>query len=198
MNYRLLLSVLGLHLLFALAIYKPPAPVAKGEGKIVVRTKIVREEKIAVTAAPHKPKKTVVKPKSKPASKIGKAHELLKELESSMASMESALQKVQKTKPLSFESIAIEPLIEGPPSEESYFEMITMIFRESLTLPELGAVKLTITVQPNGEIVKIESVSIKSEENFRYLKTTLPHLQLPPPPTKDPLSITVTFCEEPG
>lgn len=212
MEKRILIFVLSLHFAWLILAFpfKSPPPTKKPT-KVVVSTKIIAPKKKEVIqtslpkAAPSsKPKakpqkKTATKPLTKAAPKPSKATELLKELESNMTNIESKLKNVRETKPLTIDSIQIEQWEETSNpvnNQDSYFEMITAIFRQSLTLPEFGAVKVTITVQPNGEIVNIQSVLTKSEVNFRYLEKTLPHLKLPAPPGASDLSITITFCEQ--
>jgi|GEM_PF-2858391 len=230
MNRRLLLFVIAVHLILVFSVWHSPTSVNKLPKKIVVTTKFLPKEspkaaqmakngsmpakKIETAAAKEKPKPVAKKPKAKPlvkktspapspsSAKVSKAQDLLKELESSITSIESNLKKIEQ-KPLkdAIEEIRFDSLEDARlfnAKEDSYFEQISEIFRQSLTLPSIGAVKLSITVQPNGEIGKIETVSIKSEENFRYLETTLPHLRLPPPPKAAALCITVTFCEDQG
>ncbi len=218
MEKRIFLFVLSLHLFCLLFVFFSPSPPLKAlPKKVAVTTKIIQEvkkssstHKVSAPASAPKPKpkpkpvaapqqkkpapKPVSKELPKPAPKFEKAKDLLKELESNIAGIESKLKHAPEMKPLTFEKMEVGEWEEGETNlQQSYFETISVIFRQSLTLPESGDVKLTITVQPNGEIAKIESVSSKSDVNLRYLEKTLPHLKLPSPPTTSNLSITVTF-----
>jgi len=217
MERAILNLVLSLHflcLIFAWPL-KNSLPSQK-PSKIAVTTKILQPQKKEIVQTSTAKKNQQVKsktakkpaPKSLPSNskaapntlpKASKASELLKESESNITTIESNLKNIQEAKPLTITPIQIENWEENTSptnSEEDYFETISAIFRQSLTLPESGAVKVTITVQPNGEIVNIEPVLTESDANFRYLENTLPHLRLPAPSGASNVSITITFCEE--
>lgn len=84
-----------------------------------------------------------------------------------------------------------------PPSlTSSYFNQVSLIFQESLTLPEKGAIKLTISVQANGKIVNIKPISYESEKNLHYLQTVLPSLELPNPEGGQEIEFSIIFCDD--
>ena len=86
---------------------------------------------------------------------------------------------------------------EGPEDIKlSYLETISSQLRQWLTLPEKGAVKLTITVQANGKIGNIKPVSHESEKNLEYLVLVLEAIQLPVFGKNEEITFTITFCDD--
>lgn len=90
----------------------------------------------------------------------------------------------------------------GPSQEEitnrffrRYVENIATIFQSTLTLPRSGAVKLTISVQPNGKIANITPISSESDVNLEYLLKILPNITLPTYDFQKKVEFTITFCE---
>jgi hypothetical protein len=58
----------------------------------------------------------------------------------------------------------------------SYQELLVAELKNNLNLPDFGEVKATITINPEGKIVKINIVHAKSKKNEEYLKNRLPQL----------------------
>lgn len=209
--------VLAAHIgviLVTLCFSKTPAKIQQPK-KVIVNTKMYSPpprvetvKKQVVKTAPPKPQtKTAPRKKMPPPVKKKvtqqpsmKAHNLLRELESKMTNIESNLSQVKQDSSWQPKDLKIQPLVQLKMSEDvenapNYFESIAGIFKQSLKLPESGAVELTITVQPNGEIGKLETVSSNSALNLRYLEKALKHIRLPKTPDEKALTVTVTFCE---
>ncbi len=78
----------------------------------------------------------------------------------------------------------------------TYVDTACLVFRDLLVLPEKGIVKLTITVQPNGKIGKVETETFESKKNLDYLMTMLPTLSLPIPEGGKDATFTILFCND--
>lgn len=112
-------------------------------------------------------------------------------------SSKQVLKKIDKR--LSKPHLPLPKQIPPPSPEEtlqSYVDSACLIFRDILVLPEKGLVKLTITVQPNGKIGKIEIETFESKKNLDYLMTVLPTLSLPIPERGKDATFTVLFCND--
>lgn len=79
---------------------------------------------------------------------------------------------------------------------DRYFLDVCDLFKNTLVLPEKGVVKLTISVQPNGKIAKINLVSAESEKNLEYLLDKLRELILPKSQDGKDVVFTITFSDE--
>ena len=77
-----------------------------------------------------------------------------------------------------------------------YLQTVVSALKDSLTLPETGRVKLTITVSEQGKIVKIVSLLVESENNLAYLKENLAKMTLPAYAKKENRTFTIVFCDE--
>ncbi len=123
-------------------------------------------------------KKAVLKSKPKPAAK---------------PLPKSSKQVLKKIDQRLTKQVAQPPIVSEKPA---YLESVCGIFQSALILPEKGPVKLTITVQPNGKISKMEVDAFESKKNSDYLLTVLPTLCLPPPDREEDKTFTVLFCND--
>ena len=106
-------------------------------------TKVIKPVAI-VKAAPPQPKKILAKkPAEKPVVKKKKSPNTSKQL---LKKIDQTLTKIEKPASKPTPQIVTE-IVSGP---TTFFDRVCHIFQETLTLPEKGGVKLTISVQPNG------------------------------------------------
>ena len=98
------------------------------------------------------------------------------------------------TKPSSSKQSPSPPPSQTPPLS-SYVELACATFHDVLILPEKGMVKVTITVQPNGKIGKVEVETFESRKNLDYLMAVLPTLTLPKPEGGNHATFTILFCD---
>jgi hypothetical protein len=95
----------------------------------------------------------------------------------SMASVEGA--KIEKSsatvvKPTKLGALNIESA--GPPS---YKRALESKLRSLLTLPEYGDVKIKLTLNRVGKVLKVEILSAKSKRNQSYIEQTLGAATMP-------------------
>lgn len=184
MNKKITLAVLLIHLIgfsFLSQTSFKPKPPAK---KLVVVTKhysppspVVKqvvEKVVSIQKSSPSPK---IKPKKTPKPAPKSPKQVLKKLDKRL------------TKP-------VTPQIVQEPAPPSYIDSASLVFREALLLPEKGGVKLTITVQANGKIGKIELETFESKKNLDYLLTVLPTLSLPIPERGNDATFTILFCND--
>ncbi len=100
------------------------------------------------------------------------------------------------------------PTIDINPSEEKedldnkglFQNVLVEYFRQNLSLPEYGEVKIKLTLNCDGTIADIFIVSSKSKKNEEYLKNTLPNLAFPwfnlYLPNEKNLGLTVSFLND--
>ena len=184
--------------------------------KIVTKQSISLEPKITHTAHNHLPKNqapqkltTPVKPKPKPVQKKKPTSKKSTTNKQKVVKKNAPTKSKQVRKQLDQNLAKITPTAK-PNSKESapktdqkgdapssiYFGQVCALFRESLMLPEKGAVKLTISVQANGKIDSIKPVSSESEKNLQYLQAVLLTIELPEPSGASAIEFTITFCDD--
>ena len=64
--------------------------------------------------------------------------------------------------------------------ETDYSISLAHSLKEGLELPEIGEVKLRLTVSQRGRVLKVDILSAASIKNRRYLEFNLPNIPLPP------------------
>lgn len=169
----------------------PQKPVAKSN---IPRKKSVAQKKEIPTKA-----KPLPKQKKKPEF-TAKQENLLKELDQSIAKIEQNADKVysgkEQTAPLA-SVLHIEETNES--IDPSWSEKVAFFLEEELKLVEYGNVKMKLSIDAYGKVVKIETLDSESPINETYLQNTLSKLTFPfyggakPPKTQ---TITITFCHE--
>ena len=58
--------------------------------------------------------------------------------------------------------------------------LLVQTLKRALHLPEEGDVKLMLIIRANGEVMDVQILHSKSQENANYLKADIPHLRFPP------------------
>jgi hypothetical protein len=127
---------------------------------------------------------------------------VLKELGETLEKIEIKKEDVQKLplpllKPI--ESLQIDH-IEEKQEETSYYILLASSLKEALELPELGKVKLELTLLNTGQVQTLRILEAESEKNKRYLEQQLIFFGFPPF-TEDLKNerrhtFVLTFCNE--
>lgn len=196
MKRKTLIScVIFVHLFFFLFDFKkkhsPPTP----KKSIVVNT-YVPPPTNAGGPAQKKPKQQAAKvalKKSVPSSK----NEILKDLKETLSRIETkAPPKASLSLPKYVQSLQIDHA--DKKEETDYSISLAHALKEELELPELGEVKLELTVSHTGQVLRLRILQALSEKNQRYLELNLSRLRLPPfsedLKNETAHTFTLTFC----
>lgn len=128
--------------------------------------------------ASNKPKKAPPKPaKKEPAKKPqpNNQQKALSMMKSALAQIDKPTnQKQQTVGKLASESIKLQS------SEIRYCDELISYLQQLLTLPELGDVKLRLTLSREGKVISLNILTSANEKNRVYVEKTLPTLTLPP------------------
>jgi len=193
--------VVFVHLFFFLFDFKEkhsPPP----KKSIVVNTYVPPPPKAKPPVSkPHTHKTTKVAPK-KPAalpkkSTPSKKNEILKDLKETLSRIETqAPPETSFSLPKQIQSLQIDHT--DKKEETDYLISLAHALKEKLELPELGEVKLELTVSHTGQVLKLRILQALSEKNRRYLELNLPQLRLPPfsedLKNENAHTFTLTFC----
>jgi hypothetical protein len=209
----LISSVVSVHLFFFFFNFKsskaPPPP----KKSIVVNTyappppppsRRVQEgahKKAATKSAPTSApiKKSHSKRVTKPSANSQK-HKILQEIKETLSKIETkAPPKSSLSLPKEIQALSIDS---GDKKEETdYFISLAHSLKEGLELPEMGEVKLKLTISHSGRVLKLEILSAASIKNRRYLELNLPSMQLPPfsedLKNENAHTFTLNFCNAP-
>ncbi|MCI5051614.1 MAG: hypothetical protein MRY21_00580 [Simkaniaceae bacterium] len=163
-------------------VLAPPKPIA------------VRETVLVAKPPPPPPRRRVMKkkkvvPTRKKARPSRQTRRLLADLDASLAQIEKASRDITFSKgchvpdPVEIKSKNVQPNVRAT---------LAKYFSKELEMPEIGDVTLTISVQPNGKIAKINLVSSQNDHNREYLMRMLKRLSLPYLGDEE-ISLTITF-----
>jgi len=211
MNRRfriLILSVFLTHLAFFFFDFskrKPPLP----KKSLIVNTYTHPEPpppnpRPSQKPPPEKPKKIAQKhpPPAKKTAQALQKQKVLKELQETLAKIKIKQEEVQKSPlplPKSIDTLQIDRA-EEKQEETSYFILLVSSLKEALELPELGKVKLELTLLNTGQVQTVRVLQTESEKNKRYLEQQLMFFGFPPftEELKNERSHTfvLTFCNE--
>lgn len=199
----------------AVAVEKKPALPARQTKTAVQQAQTAQQKPVVSTAA--SPKKVQTKPTTPTAKqpaivdkKIAPAKQtpaknraqqnrakisdaLLHELEESIAKIEN-----KSDKPLlSQKGLAAAPIVLQIDSETSgekddYISQLTLYLQQALTLPAYGEVKVQLTLQQDGSVVKVVVLKAQNEKNRVYLEKNLKTLKFSPL-TQAEQTFTLTF-----
>jgi hypothetical protein len=188
-NSRIWLVVIAIHVIGGFFLTTTSFREKPIEKKLVVVTRQLASQAPKIVTAnivPKLEKKNTPIPIKKVAPK--------KPAKTPTKSSKQVLKKIDHRTPKKYSAPTPTPQAETPPSH--YIDIACHVFQNELSLPEKGEVKLTITVQPNGKIVKIEEISFESKINLDYLMTVLPTLSLPIPERGKDVLFTIVFCND--
>lgn len=149
-----------------------------------------------VTPAPHLPsKQTALSQKKRPLpskkrkpqrdvaqKSIKKNEKLLADLEKCIDSLnfsESPKQKRDVFVPSHLQASSIEESTQTCKKTRLYIASFMQTLQTKLDLPERGAVKIRLSIDPTGKITSFELLDAQSTKNADWLKKQLPQLQLP-------------------
>ncbi|MCB1114917.1 MAG: hypothetical protein KDK71_00480 [Chlamydiia bacterium] len=197
MNRRILIltcSVISVHLFFFFFNFSKSHKPPKAKQSIIVRTFTPPPPTIRQIET-----KTVKKGAKPQVNR--KNDDLLNDLKESLTKIEKQ-NAIEMPTPLFFPknipSLEIDQAEE--PEVTDYFTLIAQTLKSELELPELGDVKLELTVLNNGKVMKLHILHTESEKNRRYLELKLPTLILPSftedLKNKPEHTFTLTFCNE--
>lgn len=156
-----------------------PAPVAKKKSAPTKKPTILEKKKPVI-------KKVELQ---KPAISA----EIWDEIDQALAKIEQ--NSYSKRRPsLERETPALLPNAVVQESEESH-SMLVGFLHEALHLPEMGEVKIQLTVRKNGTVANVVVLSAASHKNKLYLQEHLPNLQFPMHFDEEK-TWTLTFCNE--
>lgn len=201
MNRRVLIltcSVVSVHLFFFFFNFRKSPEIPKAKQSIIVRT-FTPPPKSPPTSIRQTETKTIKKGAKPQANR--KKDDVLNDLKESLTKIEKQ-NAIETPTPLSFPknipSLEIDQAEE--PEVTDYFTLIAQTLKSELELPELGDVKLELTVLNNGKVMKLHILHTESEKNRRYLELKLPTLILPSftedLKNKPEHTFTLTFCNE--
>ncbi len=129
---------------------------------------------------------------------------LLHELEETIAKIDKKRDKDRPLKqkpsewikPLKIDAIK-EISDDGTEVDLSYQEALVRCLREFLDLPEIGEVKMEITVNRDGTISKLRVLATESEKNKSYLEKNLQLIKFPPfSVNESKKTFILTFCNQ--
>jgi colicin import membrane protein len=99
-------------------------------------------------------------------------------------------------------TLAIEQAVSGEEaplskSQSSYRDELAGRLKLLLILPEVGEVKLKLTLERSGKVAKLAMISSESTKNQHYIEKTLPTLSFPPPPSGEgTLTFSITLSND--
>ncbi len=182
--------------------HKPPK-----KEKIVVNTIHLIEEPTFTTSIsqlapsvihePLPPTKAPTPPPKKNIAKISK-----KTIQKSIGKTLNKKQPAKKTSPTTSlkkgneNKFGKNDAVKSESEYTKYLGQITELLQQHLTLPESGKVKLVITLEPNGKVVKIRSLLSESEANLNYLLKNIKEITFPTYTKKEDRIFTIVFCDE--
>ncbi len=147
--------------------------------KIVKKTKPVKSKS--------KPAKKYVSTKSRVKKTTSQTQKLLKDMQESIAKIETNRDNCQLTKKVSVpkpigELKTTSYKISSDDEKQTAFEyqdILTKVLKDHLSLPAYGKVKVKLTVESDGNISRLETVYSDSEVNRLYLEKNLIAVDLP-------------------
>ncbi|MEX0961949.1 MAG: hypothetical protein WDZ28_03735 [Simkaniaceae bacterium] len=161
-----------------LVLAPPPPP------KIVVKS----ERKVQAVR-----KKPVLK--KKPSPKRKEAQKLMASIEKSLQTIEA--KNEMATSPIDLpQKITTLQIDQTPKKELNYSERLLGYLQSTLILPEIGDVKVKITINKRGGLENLEILSSESQKNENYLKEALSRENFPSMIQKKSKSFILTFCHK--
>lgn len=127
--------------------------------------------------------------KKAPPKKKEPPAEIWNEIDQALAKIE------QKSYPVPKQSLNLPTLQEEEASDDSVVSQLMGFLHDTLHLPEVGEVKMEITVRKDGSIAKVVVLRAESQKNKLYLQEHLPKIQLPMQFDQEKTWI-LTFCNE--
>lgn len=123
-----------------------------------------------------KPKPAPVKADPKPSKELQKSLEKIEETIAKIASKGDTIPV--KPSQIVIPEIALE--LDCLSEEEEYISSIVRYLQTHLELPDMGEVKVDLTLRRDGSVEKVKVLSAESERNKKRLEEELPHMCFPP------------------
>jgi len=141
------------------------------------------------------------RPKQKPypgrVKKASEKQKILSELSKTLAKIESMQTKVEHSPlllPKSIDSLQVDR------EDANYFSILAVFLKEALELPEVGSVKLELTLFKDGRVQQVRVLTSESEKNKHYLEKQIKFLRFPPftegLKKERKHTFVLTFCNE--
>lgn len=157
-------------------------------------------------APPISDRKPSVKKQTPPAKKRSAISDTLqKELEASIAKIDGKKEGVPiaKTKtPIPLQIDQVDPLLlqSTLSSSDTYTDLLIQYLYHSLHLPEIGEVKIQLTLRQDGSVAKLMVLKTESQKNRLYLEENIPRLTFPSlsllGKKTSESTFVLTFCNE--
>jgi len=194
----IIFSVLAGHLLaiLLLSIQKEPTPIPQRKKLRVSTVKLAKKQEAPAPPAPQKkrplPKKQIVRkkkaaPKKKPTLS-NKQKKLFEKARKKIA-------KLQTKAPSSKKNAAVPELkIESLSLEADDYTLISDALQNYLCLPEIGKVKISLTLTREGQVKSCKILCAESQVNEKYVEKTIKTVQFPS--NKQEKTYTITLVNE--
>lgn len=104
----------------------------------------------------------------------------------SAAPSSASLQKTNLPQQLGTLQVEALPFVEGSSQgswgvkESSYSDEIAFRLKKNLMLPDYGAVKVKLTLDRTGKVIKVEIMQSESKKNKTFIESKIPSIQFPP------------------
>jgi len=200
MNRKVIKTVFLIHALALLSLIIAYHPLQRRKPKkLIVHTQVARPpapppppKKVA---RPPRPKKVVrparPKPKKKPPPRKQKAAKILSQLDQKLKAPPPK-KEIAVSVPKSVEAKSLTQVKAAP--DQSYTKSLIQFLQNSLLLPEIGTVKMELTITSEGRLKALRVIECESEKNRKYLESTLEDQIFPSHGKKIPTSYILTFC----
>lgn len=174
-------------------VKKPAKPVAKKAQKESSKPVVKNSSEKKVAA---KPKLTPVKTDPKPSKELQKSLKEIEETIAKIATKGDTIPVKQSQSIVPKIALELDPLSE----EEEYISSLVHHLQTHLELPDMGEVRIELTLQRNGSVEKVKVLSAESERNRKRLEEELPALCFPSFLKGDQgvktKAFILTFCNE--
>ncbi len=169
---------------------KPEIKAAPKKIQPVAKPKLVQEKKIEI-----KPVKKQAPQIEVNKTKNREIHKSLKDIKETIAKIEAENARIVNSP----QSKILETAEEAPLPDD-YPSSLIYCLQNNLQLPDIGEVKIQLTLFSNGKVEKMTILSAESETNKKRLEDTLMNLQFPSFPKEkrglQKQTFILTFCNE--
>jgi CxxC motif-containing protein len=154
--------------------------------KNVIQEGFKKSEKETVTKAfsQHKPIKKDVIENKPPKSRVNKSSKTLESIAKIQKNLDKGnFSKIKDSEIADLEEISVLNIDSTEifaKSEAGYYNALLSCLKNNLILPELGEVKIKLTIDRNGKVLTIETLHAQSAWNKQYLESYLPVIVMPP------------------
>lgn len=143
------------------------------------------------------PKKTppsTPTPKPTVKNKTSTLEKSLKEIKESIAKIEEEHAKMKDNPKWAATEKHI--FTEDTTEQATYPASLAIYLKSAIQLPDVGEVKIKLTLYPNGHVKEVHILSAESQANRKRIESILPTLCFPIPPNKQEQTFILTLCHE--